>query len=248
MSQNRARRDRNHRREAYRNRILNRGVHKRVLGRGESLLEDPEAAELVSYEITEEPMNDPLLDRLPVVDRNRIEELGMQVLEHEGDPALRVMELLELAKRYPHIPTLYNYLTSTYNDMGDHEKALAMTRETYERFPDYLFAIINYAITRIDEGHAHEVPGMLKNTFALHKLYPTRRQFHISEIIAYFGMLGIYFAEIDEPERAERYASILRELAPDHPFTRRVAARMHPSPLRLMMQAIGGLVDSQTKR
>lgn len=180
-------------------------------------------AQLVELNITEEPMPDPQLDRLPEPLRDRIERVAERVMFEEGDPRDAEAELLDLMRLCPEIPQLYNHLAVTYERLDRHEEATALMLDTFRRFPNYLFAKCNWAMQCLAKGRPEEVKEIFQNQFGLHQMYPGREVFHISEVVSLYGVLAIYLLRTGDFEGAERYLAILRELAPDHPMTKQAA-------------------------
>ena len=97
---------------------------------------------LSEYEITDEPLENRHIKRLPAQVQARVDDL-YELAQH--DPTQAIPELERLIATYPHVPTFYNYLSIAYLAAGDQEKATACVREAYRRHPQYLFAKVNYA-------------------------------------------------------------------------------------------------------
>jgi hypothetical protein len=113
-----------------------------------------------------------------------------------------------------------------YNATERSEDANRIIEETYRRFPTYLFAITNYGMVRITQGHPEDVPKILGGNFLLHRVQEGRTRFHISEAVSFFGLLGHYFLAIHQPKQAAVYLDILEKIAPDHPMTQQVRSQM----------------------
>jgi hypothetical protein len=94
------------------------------------------------YDITDEPLDNRDLKKLPGQVQARIDELYELALHH---PTQAIPELERLVTTYPHIPTFANHLSIAYLAAGDQEQATALVREAYRRHPQYLFAKVNYA-------------------------------------------------------------------------------------------------------
>ncbi|MDI6792756.1 MAG: hypothetical protein QME81_07825 [bacterium] len=94
--------------------------------------------------------------------------------------------------------------------------------ETTERFPEYLFGktcLVEYYLNH----HEHQkVPKILDGKFELWQHYPTVEMFHVSEVRSFFNVVGIYFARVNKIARALYHYSILADIDPDHPATKRV--------------------------
>lgn len=198
--------------------------------------------ELVDYEITWEPLDDPSLRRLSPEDRERIGTVGPRVMERASDC---VGELEQLVAEFPDLPKLQNYLTAAYVDAGRYEAADRLTREMYRRFPDYLFAIANYAMLCLREGRVERVPEVLRHTCSLHQLYPNRRRFHVSEVVTYHAVVAEYFWRTGRRDEARRYFDMVRELDPEHPLVGHLRALMDPGVLK---DLVSGMMARLTRR
>ena len=187
---------------------------------------------LVEYEITNEPIKKRNYRKLPAPVRTRIEELHNLIYRRPSQSIATVEELLE---KYPHVPMLYNYLSVAYSGVGETEKAEALTKRNYEQNPDYLFAKCNYAEVCLNKGEPEKIPIIFDNKFDLKLLYPRRKKFHISEVVAFAGIMGGYFSAIGEKPTAEFYYDLIRRLAPRHPVTRRLKRILRQSIIRRIL-------------
>ena len=177
---------------------------------------EPVVLRLVEFEITDEPIDDPWLDRTPQRDRERILHAGARVIDGATDQ----VEVLEgLVEEFPGIPKVYNYLACAYRNAGLTKKMEALVERTYRRFPDYLFAVTNYVQLLLRRYRIDEASGVLAGRYSLDLWIPDRRRYHVSEFVAFNSMMVWYFAELGEEEIALRYYQMLREAAPDHPAT-----------------------------
>jgi hypothetical protein len=89
------------------------------------------------YDITDEPLDNRDIKKLPAQVQARIDDL-YELAQH--DPRQAIPELERLVTTYPHIPTFANHLSIAYLAAGDQEQATALVRDTYRRHPQYLFA------------------------------------------------------------------------------------------------------------
>ncbi|HJW89031.1 MAG TPA: tetratricopeptide repeat protein [Anaerolineales bacterium] len=203
----------------------------------QQLSDDLKGVYLIRYEITDEPILDRRYRRLPSQVKNKIEELHFKAQEN---PKEAIPELNELIKEYPDLPMLYNYLSVAYAQAGHMESAEAVIQENYRRNPDYLFARLNYAERCLQKGEYERVKEIFEHKFDLQMLYPMRKRFHITEVAGFMGIMGWYFVEKGEPEVAEKYFEILKQIAPDNPMTNRLRRILYPGLLqRLLLRSIG---------
>jgi hypothetical protein len=112
------------------------------------------------YDITDEPLDNRDIKRLPSQVQERIDDLYELA---QRDPRQVIPELERLIATYPHVPTFFNYLSIAYLAAGDQEQATAMVREAYRRHSQYLFAKVNYANLCLQQGEIGKVPGIFES-------------------------------------------------------------------------------------
>jgi tetratricopeptide (TPR) repeat protein len=178
------------------------------------------------YDVTDEPILDPTYRRLPDHVKASIERL-----HHEAQtrPRNAIGELEALLTQYPRLPQLYNYLAIAYSRIGEGEKAEAIAQAGIQVNPDYLFTRLNYAEFCLHRKEYAKVAEVLDHKFDLHLLYPKRKRFHVSEVVNFMGVVGLYFCETQQRDLAQQYYGVLQKLAPNHPATRRLKRRLSPN-------------------
>jgi tetratricopeptide (TPR) repeat protein len=177
------------------------------------------------YDVTDEPLDNRDIKRLPSQVQERIDDL-YELAQHE--PTQAIPELERLVMTYPHIPTFLNHLSIAYLAAGDQEQATAMVREAYRRHPQYLFAKVNYANLCLQQGEIEKVPGIFDHAFDLKQLYPHRKRFHVSEFTGFAWVMCRYFCAINEWETAALYYQMLKHVAPRHPMTKQAKRALYP--------------------
>ncbi len=68
-----------------------------------------------------------------------------------------IQKIKDLIKKYPNLPTLYNYLSVAYEKTRNFEKVFETTNKLVEKFPDYLFGKIILANYYIEENQLAKV-------------------------------------------------------------------------------------------
>jgi tetratricopeptide (TPR) repeat protein len=177
------------------------------------------------YDITDEPLENRHIKRLPAQVQARIDDL-YELAQH--DPMQAIPELERLVTTYPHIPTFANHLSIAYLAAGDQEHATALVREAYRRHPQYLFARVNYANLCLQHGEIEKVPGIFDHACDLKQLYPHRTRFHVSEFTGFAWVMCRYFCAIGEREIAVLYYRMLKQVAPRHPMTKHAKRALSP--------------------
>jgi tetratricopeptide (TPR) repeat protein len=177
------------------------------------------------YDITDEPLDNRDIKRLPAQVQARIDDL-YELAQH--DPTQAIPELQRLVTTYPHIPTFFNHLSIAYLAAGDQKKATTCVREAYHHHPQYLFAKVNYANLCLHQGAIEKIPGIFDHAFDLKQLYPHRTRFHVSEFTGFAWVMCRYFCAIGEQETAALYYQMLKHVAPRHPMTKQAKHTLYP--------------------
>lgn len=197
---------------------------------------------LVEYSITYEPIKNKDFDALPASVKKHSEKLYHKV---NSAPKEAIPDLKKLVEDYPHIPMFYNHLASAYSLLGDHRNAEKIILATYQKFPDYLFARLNYAQFCLEYGQLEKIPEILNNTFDLKMLYPTRSEFHISEVVNFNYITGCYFARIGKMEPAKVCCNVLKQLDPESPQARQIGELLEPS---FFLDRIKSAIEQEVQR
>ncbi len=192
----------------------------------------PKDAELriSEYEITDEALENPYIKKLPRSARKKAGLLSEKLYDMVfTQPERAVERLKEAIKEYPEIPQFSNYLMIAYLKTGQIRECDNITKKNYTKFPDYLFAKLNYAEYCLRKNEFNKIPAIFDHSFDLKELYPKRNTFHISETVGFYGTIGLYFCETGQKQEAELCYRFLRQLDPKHEKTRRMKKRLYPS-------------------
>jgi len=194
----------------------------------DAALETPGTLDLVSYEITDEPMHDDsAYEQLPESVRDELTALYHEGLANKPEEAIALLQ--PLIEQYPDVPQLYNYLHIAYRVLGDRAGCERVLGETLMRFPDYLFGRIAYAIQCLERGEVEKVPEIFAGKYELKLLYPERERFHITEVLGFYTVMAWYFHTRGERARAETYYKLLQQLDPKHDNPRFIGQMLYPS-------------------
>lgn len=182
---------------------------------------------VLSYKITYKPLGRRRENYPEEVDK-QMEELYDLVYDA---PAKAIPRLIELKAKYPGIPELYNWLAAAQSETGNTPGCTATVKENYEKNHDYLFARINYAELCLSKKLFDEIPAIFDHKHDLSLLYPLRDTFHISEVVFFLGIWGMYYSEKGNVEATKQNYDILHRIAPMHDMTERLMLK-----LRIMEQ------------
>lgn len=188
----------------------------------------PTSGQLIqsAYEITDEPLDNRYLKRLPAQVQDALDDLYDKT---QRQPKAAIPELERLIATYPQVPMFANYLSVAYVQVGDMEKAEACVLEAYRRHPTYLFAKVNYANVCLQKGEITKIPEIFNHKLDLNLLYPHRKRFHVSEFTGFAGVMCRYYVAIGERDAAVIYYQILKQLASRHPITKHAKRLLYPS-------------------
>ena len=149
--------------------MLNISIHKRNIYK--------KYFEKTGIQLTEEPIPS---DYAGIQDT--LEE--MYYLAHDK-PTIAIPKLRELVKEYPQIPSLKNYLSVAYLNVGNREASDRVVQDTLEQHPNYLFGITT-KISRIHEKEElQKYKHLLGTPRTILSLIVVNRPVHISEFVYY---------------------------------------------------------------
>jgi tetratricopeptide (TPR) repeat protein len=175
-------------------------------------------------EIVYDPMPQPWHSRLAPEIRKALPELNALV---RNDPRTAVTELRALIEREP-VPMFFNWLSGAYSALGDIQGVEDTVRENYRRNPQYLFARVNYAELCLRDGDLDEALEALGGGLDIRALLGGRKRVHVSELTAYFYVVGIYHIKAGDLDAAEHIYRILQEAAPDAPAVAELRRKLYP--------------------
>lgn len=178
------------------------------------------------------PLSNPLSSNLQI-EESTISHLpltnldGMETLsEFEKDSILDFYHLVKenpkealdqippYIKKYPLVPCLYNYLFIAYRSLELNREAISILKKSFELFPDYLFARVEYALYLLRRGEVEKAEGALGNAMTLTQLYPERKIFHISEYKSFAYVIGCICVEKNDLNQAQIYLQFLQKICP----------------------------------
>lgn len=170
--------------------------------------------ELINFKIS---TNDQLLDKQNHITPYISNVLVKLYVELPKRKKKTLDKLLKYINQFPEVPIFKNYLTSYYAINDNIKKARECNLWLLKEHPDYLFGKINYAFTLIEEEKYEEAKQLLGANLMLTDLYPNRNEFHVDEVMSYFGVTIKYLFAINEVKEAETRLAILEEIDDEHP-------------------------------
>jgi len=172
---------------------------------------------------TDEPIEEKNLSLLPQQEKEKLWDIYGRLPTMGKDYERDLAVLFALREKYPNVPCIYNYISVIYQNTGQMEKLVKFLRETTKKFPDYLFGKTALAEYYLQNNYLSGIPPILDHKFEMYLLYPEKELFHISEVRAFYGLVGVYHAERNHLARAFHCYFLLEEFDPDHALTLRLA-------------------------
>ncbi len=152
--------------------------------------------------------------------------------------------LRQYLEEFPEYPPLYNYLYTALKNSKQEEEAREVASQLYEKFPDYLHAKLGMAYELIDQDKPDEAFRVVDEKYNIMDLYPERKAFHVSEILAHSLFMVTYFLEKHETDKAFLYYHYMYSVSEDHPMTIKaesmVGVELARVKIRKMMDNISG--------
>ncbi len=184
------------------------------------------AVQIVSYDITDEPLEQPYTKDLPQQVIDEISEIYHMLPKR---PYQAIGRLLPLIDKYPNTPILYNHLSVAYGYNDQPELAAEVVYKNYKNNPDYLFARLSYAELCMHAGEYDKIPEIFDHKYDLKLLYPKRDVFHVSEVVNFMAIMGIYFYEIGDRETAELFYEPIKKMGRSFEATKALKKLLYPS-------------------
>ena len=190
---------------------------------GSSRIDDGHGYQVIDFEVSFDRLPDPQYDRLP----QHVQDLSDQLFfSLHQSPEEAIPRLEDLCEQYPDIPKFRNFLAGAYHYAGREADAIREIIDCCEDFPDYVFGRISLALHYVQAGEHERAAEILDFKFDLQELCPGRRRFHVTEVISFFGVLGLYHLARGEVEDAEWCHDILENVDADHQLTQLVGRRL----------------------
>lgn len=134
--------------------------------------------------------------------------------------AAEAVELLrDYLKEFPEYPPLYNYLYIALKNSEQQAEAAKVAGQLYEKFPGYLHAKLGIANEYLEQDKPDEAFKVLDENYNIMDLYPERKTFHVSEVLAYSLFMVNYFLKKEDTDKAFLYYSLMYDISEDHPMT-----------------------------
>ncbi len=173
----------------------------------------------IQYNVTYKSFINKQIHLLPQDIQDQISNL---FITSQSDPSCAIPILQKLITQYPHIPQLFNFITTAYSLLEDYNTAERYALESCQKHPDYLFAKINCAEIYLRKGEYHKIPATFNHKLNLKLLYPERDEFHLTEVIGFTGVCGIYYYRTGDKMSAEDCYQIIKQLSPESPMAKRL--------------------------
>ena len=173
---------------------------------------------------TNEPIEEKNLAKVLHRDQQLLWDLYDKLINSSHESGKVLQELIELRRKYPNVPAIYNYICLAYANTNQYEKYYQTIIDTYKKFPDYLFGKVSAAEYCINNNRYNEVPNIFANKLEIYMHYPeTVKEFHVSEVRAFYSTIGRYYAKSKKTARAIFAYYITNQVDPEHWSTQKLA-------------------------
>jgi len=137
------------------------------------------------------------------------------------------LTLNQLREKYSNYPTILNYMTMGYSILGLDDKVNELIFDTYNKFPQYLFAMTGVANIYLQEGKPEKTLEIFGNAKSLPEVYPDRNLFHVTEGRAFHHTIAFYYCIKGEVALAQNQLKLLESLSKmmefkNDPFVRHI--------------------------
>ncbi|MES2345764.1 MAG: hypothetical protein V4494_07505 [Chlamydiota bacterium] len=166
------------------------------------------------YLISYDPLPTDGLATLNLTERQEYDRLYEKALVN---PKEMLPAIIDFGKTHPHLPEIENLLAVVYLYLKQIDKVEMLIKESYEKFPNYLFARINYADQCLRKKKPELIPAIFNETFDLKALYPLKPHFHVSEFRGFMVFMALYHLSLKQKSAAEHYYKLSSEAEPHHP-------------------------------
>lgn len=163
----------------------------------------------VSYEDSTESLS-------PHFSPEEAKEFASLVCQAQIRPREAFSSVLNWKEKKKKHPALDNLLAFLYLQNKELEKAEHLILESYQNYPDYFFAKINFADQCLRKKQTKEIP-LIFPTFDLSRLFPHRKSFHVSEFRGFMIILSRYHRSIGQVKEAQKYYEHAYTADPSHP-------------------------------
>lgn len=107
-------------------------------------------------------------------------------------------------------PEIVNLLSFVYLRVAKIKEAEALIQESYEKYPAYFFAKINYADQCLRKGRQDEIPKIFSSSSFNKRIY------HYSEVRGFAVVMGFYHLGLQNRDKAEELYQLALKLDPNH--------------------------------
>jgi len=176
-----------------------------------------------TFKITYEPILEKRFKKLP----DNVKQEYIRCYELISTDIKEAISILEkLVNEYPTIPEFVNNLAAAYSMIGERKKTILLAEENYKKNPEYLFAKTGYAEVLLYKKEYEKIAEIFDYRFDLKMLYPDRDTFHITEVIAFYGVMGFYYLGIAKMEQAKDCYKLIKEYGPEYEMTKRLEKKL----------------------
>ena len=152
-------------------------------------------------EVSFRPVHDSLSQRLS---RENVVVYSQLLEEVQVSPKTAFKKVLDFKQAHPNVPEVDNLLTYLYLQKRQNPKAERLIEESFQKYPDYFFAKLNFADQCLRKKQFAKIETIFPG-LDLKKLYPNRKSYHVSEFRGFMTLMSHYHLAIGRRPEAEYF-------------------------------------------
>lgn len=172
-----------------------------------------------------------------------IEEITQSIeliddVAEKGNPKRAIQMTRNLIEQHPGNPNLYNNLLTYYQMAGKTRKTEDLIIYFYQKFPDYLFAKLHYALYLVSNGKINKVAKVLGNMWTLPELIPLRHSYHITEVLIFHIFLIYFYLETNKILEADVLYKAIKDYGIDEMATNEIKLDLQHAKMMILKDGL----------
>ncbi|MDQ7002560.1 MAG: hypothetical protein Q9N02_07755 [Ghiorsea sp.] len=166
-------------------------------------------------------------------DKDLIEQIHGLVQGSKAEARRSIKMLQKLKRKYPNIPTIYNFISVAYATLDNEKKRYHTIKMTCKVFPHYLFGKITLAEHKISYGDFEDIPEVFDHKLQLYMHYPDAElnaegipTFHASEVQAFYATVAQYYIRKNQLARALKCYFLVESANRESPYLHGLAGEI----------------------
>ena len=133
----------------------------------------------------------------------------------EGSPDTEEV-LSKLTQGYPNYPFAFVLLAFHYLKQEEIEEASEIVKELNQAHPGYFWSVYLQGFIHIQQGETLQLATVFGDSLQIEDTFPSVQAFHIEEYLLYQSLVGTYYLETQQIDKANEHLALLKSIAPEH--------------------------------